>query len=336
MGVDDDVSLVSTFLLFCATFFLPYAGGLYSEPLNALLILISFYYFYTAPTENYISNNRNNFLCLGLLILNGFVFVIYFGLMVAYVVWVSRVRRNNSSEAWRVALESVLILGVSVVLFLSYNYYRYEEFLNFGYQGEGFTGNGLVGIYGLMFSFGKELLLFSPLTLLCILYFLFKNYEIESWQKYIFGASLISFACYLLIYSRWSAWHGGMCWGPRFLLPFVPVIHLMFPMLLKSISPANKVLRVGILLLIVWAVGMNLLHHLDPFAVVPSDARTVTAEEFGQRFLFPKESVVFKVWSGGIFSWGSLKFLVTLGLCASLLWVWNKRFNPRIQSSSPL
>jgi hypothetical protein len=330
MGVDDNVSLLSTFLLFWATFLLPYGGGLYSEPLSALLLLISFYYFYTAPATSYVSNNRKNFLCLGLLILNGFIFVVYFALMMAYVIWASRVRRNDSSEAWRVTLEGSLILMVSVAMFLSYNYYRYGEFFNFGYQGEGFTGNWLVGMYGLMFSSGKGLLVFSPLTLLCILYFILKNHQMESWQRYVVGTSLISFVCYWLIYSRWDAWHGGMCWGPRFLLPFVPLIHLMFPMLLKSISSGNKAFRVGLVLAVAWAVGVNLLNYLDPFASVPSDAMTVTAKEFGQRFLIPEESVVFKVWNIGILSWESLKFLAVLGLCASSLWFWKKKFSDKL------
>ena len=30
----------------------------------------------------------------------------------------------------------------------------------------------------------------------------------------------------LLIYSRWWAWHGGWCWGPRFLLPVMPLLML--------------------------------------------------------------------------------------------------------------
>ncbi len=335
MGMDDTTSLISAFALFCATFLLPYAGGLYSEPLSALLILISFYYFYTAPTADYVSANRQNFLCLGLLVLNGFIFVFYFVLMIAYVVWVSRVRRNNSSEGWRVALEGMLILMASLVLFLSYNYYRYEEFFNFGYQEEGFAGNWMTGIYGLMFSFWKGLLVFSPLTFLCVFYLLFKNHEMESWCRYALGTSLVSFTCYLLFYSRWEAWHGGMCWGPRFLLPFVPVIHLIFPWLLKSLSSANRLVRAGLLLAVLWAVGMNLLYYLEPFAAVPGDAMTVTAQEFGQRFFMPAESVVFKIWDVGISFQSTLKFFATLGLCASLLWLWSKKLNAKLPAASP-
>jgi hypothetical protein len=326
MGVDDNASLVSTFLLFGCTFLLPYAGGLYSDPLSALLILISFYYFYTAPTDHYLSCNRKNFICLGLLILNNFVFLFYAGLMMLYVFWNSWSKRKKRSEAWRVVLDGSLILGASVVLFLYYNYSRYGEFFNFGYQGEGFTGNGLVGMYGLLFSFGKGLLFYSPLTIFCISYFLFKRHEMESWKQYVFCTSLISFVCYVVIYSQWRSWHGGTCWGPRFLLPFVPLIHLMFPMLMKSISPANKIFRIGILLAIVWALGMNLLHHLDPMAVFPKDLSTMTTQDYSQTMFILEESAVFKIWNKGVLSLESLRFLVTLGMCVFLLWRWKKKF----------
>jgi len=333
MGVDDTASLVSTFLLFGGTFFLPYAGGMYSEPLSALLILISFYYFYTAPTDNYLSCNRKNFFCLGLLILNNFVFLFYAGLMMLYVFWNSWSKRKNPSEAWRVALEGSLILGVSVLVFLYYNYSRYGGFFNFGYVGEGFTGNWIVGMYGLLFSFGKGFLVFSPLTVLCAIYFLAKSREMESWKRYVFGTSLISFVCYLSIYSNWVFWHGGTCWGPRFLLPFVPLIHLMFPLLMKSVSSAHIGFRIGLLLTTVWALGMNLLHNLDPLAVFPKGRPNMTAQDYAEVMFIPQESVVFAIWNNGVLSSESLRFVATFGLCAFLLWLWKKKFNPGLPVS---
>lgn len=335
MGVDDNAKLVSTLLLFCATILLPYAGGLFSEPLSALLILISFYYFYTAPTTHYLSSNRKNFLFLGLLILNNFIFVLYFGLMIAYVFWASQIKRKNTSEAWRVALEGSLILGASVMLFLFYNYYRYEEFFNFGYQGEGFTSHWLVGMYGLIFSIGRGLVVYSPLTVFCILYFIFKNHEMESWQKYVFCTTMISFFVFMSVYAKWESWYGGWCWGPRFLLPFIPLIHLMFPMLLKTLPSFNRVWRVAISLAVVWAVGMNLFQHLDPDAVIPGNNIVMSPKDYSGRIFILEESPIFKIWEKGIFVMDSIRFLAGLGLCASLLWMWKKRFLPPLPAPQP-
>lgn len=338
MGVDDHINLVSTFLLFCSTFFLPYAGGLYSEPLNALLILISFYYFYFAPTTNYISNIRKNFLCLGLLILNNFVFLFYSGLIMVYVIFASWIKRKNPLEARRVALEGLLILGASVFLFLCYNHYRYGQFFYFGYQGEGFTNNWIVGMFGLMVSLRKGLMFFSPLTFLCLVYFFSKNHEMDSWKRYVFCTSIISFFCYWLIFSKWDSWHGGLCWGPRFLLPFVPLIHLMLPDLLKSMPSFSRLLRAGILLAVVWGVGMNLLYYVDSKTFVPMfyrDSLAVNVEEMMRTMFFPKESVVLHIWENGIAPLKAFRFMAGLGLCASLLWFWKKKFLARISTSQP-
>jgi len=332
MGIDENTGLISTAVLFCGTFLLSYARGVLSEPLSALLILISFYYYQKAQSGDYVRNNRKNFLCVSLLILNNFVFLLYAGLMVAYVFWASWVRRNNRAEAWKLALEGSLFIGVSVTLFLFYNYLRYGYFLNFGYEGEGFTGNWLVGMYGLLFSFGKGLVIFSPLTVLCILYFMFKNQEMESLPKYYFLTVLISFACYLLVYSKWDMWFGGLCWGPRFLLPFVPLIHLMFPWLWKSLTSANKVLKGGVFLLMGWAVGMNFLHYMDPSAVF-KEGNLAAGQTYEQKLFIPQESIIFKIWETGNVTPNLVLFLAILGLCVLLLWFWKKGLPAKLTGS---
>jgi hypothetical protein len=336
MEVDENTAIISTAVLFCGTFLLPYARGMFSEPLSALLILISFYYFLKAQSGNYAWNNRKNFLYVGLLILNNFVFLLYAGLMVAYVFWNSWVRRSNRSEAWKMALEGSMFIGVSLASFLFYNYLRYGQFLNFGYEGEGFTGDWLVGVYGLLFAFGKGLAVFSPLTVVCIFYFLFNNHEMESLPKYYFSTLLISFTCFLLVYSKWHMWFGGLCWGPRFLLPFVPLIHLMFPWLWRSLVSANKVLKGGMVLLMVWAVGMNFLHYMNHDAVF-KEGNLAAGQTYEQKLFIPEESIIFKIWGTGNVIPSLALFLGILGLCALLLWFWTKGIPEKLttrQSSS--
>jgi uncharacterized membrane protein len=334
MGVDENTGIISTLVLLFGTFLLSYATGMFSEPLSALLILISFYYFWMAQSGDYTRNNRKNFLYVSLLILNNFVFLLYAGLMVAYVFWVSWVRRNNRSEAWKMALEGSVCIGVSVAVFLVYNYLRYGQFLNFGYEGEGFTGNWLMGMYGLLFSFGKGLLIFSPLTFLCIFYFVFNNPKMESLQKFCFATVLISFACYLLVYSKWGVWFGGLCWGPRFLLPFVPLIHLMFPWLWQSLTSANKILRGGMYLLMVWAVGMNFLHYLNPDAIF-KQGNLAASQNYEQKLFIPEESIILKIWSTENMIPRLFLFLGILGLCVLLLRFWKKGFPAKLSAPRP-
>ena len=319
MGVDGETNVVSTFTLFCGTFLLPYSKGMFSGALNALLILASFYYFLKAQSERYGHYQRKNFICLSLLILNNFVFVLYSGLMLAYVYWGSRVRRKNSHEAWRTTLEGSLILSASVGLFLGYNYLRFGQWFNFGYPGEGFTNSMMVGLYGLFFSFGYGLIIFAPITVLCVVFYVLRNHEMEPLHQYLFATSLISFVCYLIIYAKWGAWHGGWCWGPRFLLPFIPLVHVMFPLLWKSVSPGNRVLKTGILLALAWGFGMNLMRIAIPGLPI-NDLPVMN------RIFVPEDTNVLIMAGSGFDMLLALKGLGILGACAFFLWIWKKKF----------
>ena len=329
MGVDEDTRLLSTFILFWCTFLLPYSKGMFSDPLNALLMLASFYYYLKAQSSDYLRYQRRNFFCLGLLILNNFVFVLYFALMLFYAFGDSRFRRKDSREAGQVTLEGLFVMGAAILLFLGYNYARFGEWFNFGYAGEGFTSNILEGLYGLLFSFGKGLILFSPLTVLCVLFFMFKNHTMESRRKYVFGTTLISFVCFVFVYAKWSSWHGGICWGPRFLLPFVPLIHLLFPFLWQSVVQDNRLLKTGIILAGVWGFGINLLNIADPHIANQLN----TQIPFPDQVFLPEQSILFQIIGSGVSASAVLKGIGILAACAISLWAWKKFFSLEIPAS---
>jgi len=78
------------------------------------------------------------------------------------------------------------------------------------------------GAWGLLFSPGKGLLLYAPPVLLALLAFapFVRRYPMEG--LVIAGLSL----SYVLGYSSRRGWHGGLCWGPRYLLPVLPLMLL--------------------------------------------------------------------------------------------------------------
>jgi hypothetical protein len=45
------------------------------------------------------------------------------------------------------------------------------------------------------------------------------------YRKYLWLIAAIT-VYVLVVYSKWWAWHGGWCWGPRFLVPVVPLLLL--------------------------------------------------------------------------------------------------------------
>jgi len=57
---------------------------------------------------------------------------------------------------------------------------------------------------------------------------------------------MISIIAYVFIlYSKWWAWHGGWCWGPRFLIPIVPL--LLLPGLVRARTKKWLVVAAAIL-----------------------------------------------------------------------------------------
>jgi hypothetical protein len=78
----------------------------------------------------------------------------------------------------------------------------------------------LARVYGLTFSAGRGLFLFSPVLLLAWpgLFLLWRRERAAAMLGWF---SLLFFA---FGYGMYADWHGGMSWGPRFLVPLVPFL----------------------------------------------------------------------------------------------------------------
>ena len=115
-----------------------------------------------------------------------------------------------------------LPLAAFAALVLWHNAVRFGSVFNSGYSDEGFTTPFYVGLYGLLFSTGKSVFLFSPIVLLGIpgLVWLWRRHRAEALLAG--GVALIT----LVYYAPWWAWYGGWSWGPRFLVPALPFLVL--------------------------------------------------------------------------------------------------------------
>jgi hypothetical protein len=109
---------------------------------------------------------------------------------------------------------------LSTALLIWYNEVRFQRPFVSNYGGQGFHTPLLHGLYGFLLSPGKSLFLFNPIALLAI-----PGIVILA-RRNLYAASLISIAAVTRIglYARWDSWDGGWCWGPRFLLPIVPLL----------------------------------------------------------------------------------------------------------------
>jgi hypothetical protein len=128
-------------------------------------------------------------------------------------------RRNLRALAWFASM-----LGLAALSIAAYNWVRNGNPLTTGYRtDETFDNPFLLGLYGLLFSPGKGLFVYVPFL------------AALPWGAVVFWRRargelllvLTVFSVYLVIFSTWYYWWGGTNWGPRFLLPIVPLLVLL-------------------------------------------------------------------------------------------------------------
>jgi hypothetical protein len=89
--------------------------------------------------------------------------------------------------------------------------------------GGSFTTPIGTGLYGLVLSPGKGLFAYNPFLLLAI------PGAVALWRRDRAATALLVglMVARVLHYARWSGWHGGVSWGPRFLMPAVGLFALL-------------------------------------------------------------------------------------------------------------
>jgi hypothetical protein len=148
-------------------------------------------------------------------------------------------------------------LALCAALLLWHNAVRFGSPFDNGYTDEGFTTPFYVGLYGLLFSSGKSIFLFSPVVLLsapALLAF----WRLRPAEALLSGGVALTT---LLYYAAWWAWYGGWSWGPRFLTPALPFLVLPIGALLLARGWA----RWALLLLVIAGVAVQLLGALIDF-----------------------------------------------------------------------
>jgi len=130
---------------------------------------------------------------------------------------------------------------LGVLAWLAYNRLRFGDMLNQGYGAHhdasfGFNVPLAAGLYGLLFSSGKSIFLYAPVLLasLVAIPHWFRQRRRDLW--------LIAIPCAFTfaVTARWWSWSGDWAWGPRLLLPIVPLAALPLIDVLGSRSRAAR------------------------------------------------------------------------------------------------
>lgn len=135
-------------------------------------------------------------------------------------------------KRWSWVFPITFLLGISFGLTLIYNELRFSSFLETGYHEIAWTTPPILGLYGLLLSPGKGIVMYAPLVIIgAVSGIIFvREHRSEAW---LFLGLWISF---LLFYAPYNFWTGGFNWGPRFLLPVLPFAILPIGSLMEEKS----------------------------------------------------------------------------------------------------
>lgn len=224
------------------TFAWPYARTFFSEPLVACLLL--------AAVERAEASRHTQKIALplflsglaaGLIVATRIAGAIALPFVALYALWpqldtgalpVASLRRLINRRVlltcywstFRRAAIWGLGLAPGLLLVGGYNILRSGTPFASGYDDEAksFITPLMVGLYGLLLSPGKSVFLFAPPILLAL------PGALRLWPRRPGIVLLASglFALHVWFYARWIAWSGG-AWGPRFLLPTIPLLMLL-------------------------------------------------------------------------------------------------------------
>jgi hypothetical protein len=182
--------------------------------------------------------------------------------------WLLRMRYERKATAG--ALTGGVIWLVAPLLLAiasnaAYNLLASGDPLNPGYTPSAFVpatiSSELTGIYGMLASPGKSLLLYSPPLLL--LPFTMRRFGRNlRWDIMLWAA--IS-GLLLLFYARLPFWSGDLAWGPRYIMPLTPILILPLGVLLGNFAAWSRRLKLAFAALITLGVAVQLLSALVSF-----------------------------------------------------------------------
>lgn len=161
---------------------------------------------------------------------------------------------------WRTALGRLTRLGVpvaaAVAFWLWYNHLRFGDPLNSGYRNDVTVAYDptWTGFYGLLFSPGGSIFLYTPLTIAGIAG-LPRLWRFDRSLAILFAGLCLVF---LIFFGSLNSWEGGRSYGPRYLVPLLPFLVLPITWWLRPDAGIARraVLAVGAVSLLVQIPGV--------------------------------------------------------------------------------
>lgn len=225
IGYSPRVALAATAAAAVASPLWVYAKDFFAEPLAALGLLMFALFLERAAASASWRAALASGAGLGISILARFAHLALLPLALLVVAHALAEPRLGRRRAWRLGISMALGLALFLAVGAWWNWLRFGAVLASGYGDELqlWTTPPLLGLRGLLLSPGRGLLPHFPLLLLALAMTPGAWRRSARWTAFAWG----TLAVLLAVYCRWHGWDGGWCWGPRFLVPAVPLLALV-------------------------------------------------------------------------------------------------------------
>lgn len=236
-----------------------YARHDFGDPLSTLALLGGAVFLRrwadTGSDRNLVASG----LCLGFSLFTKYQMVLYCPVLWFYLILL---RREKGKRDIAGLARDTLLLALPVVLFglgdLWVNWIKFGSLTSTGYEQESSPWAGLshvpMGLHGFLLSPGKSVFLYNPLLLLWP--FAIVPFHRAHRSESLLG--LVAMGATLLFYAPLYWWHGDWAWGPRYLVPVIPLLVLGLAPLAQAACRSIALRRVFVLLLVM-TLGINLL-----------------------------------------------------------------------------
>jgi len=284
LGVRTGAALMATLMLGFATPWWVYAKSFMAEPLQGLGLLLAL-----AGSARAEDPKGRIIAAVGLfLAISVKASMLPIALLCISPVFVARPFKETRPLA--------IAFGLAVIGHLVYNAARFGNPLESGYGAQAtpaaYTTPLLVGLYGLLISSGKGVMWFAPPLWLAPRGWKAMVKRPEGPRRAAIGA-LLAIAAALLIYGTFEHWAGDGSFGPRYLVPLLPLAFLAVAFALDGASKGVKTaaMVLGTLGLLVQLGGVSIHFGAQmreagdyPYTRALADPRFMSDSHFNPRF----------------------------------------------------
>ncbi len=275
LGASQGTAILATIILGITTHVAGFSVEFMQHPAEALFLLLASYFLFIDAKTPGADHRWLAGAMAGMMILVRASALVLIPALAMYLLWhiIERARgRDRVSAAVSIirdGLDFLLPVIIAILITRAVNHAKFGAYSISGSYGNfnSFTGSYLISFYGWLFSPGQSVFVFSPILILAPLYFrpFIKKHLPET--MLIFGLT----ASYALLYGIAREWHGQWCFGPRFLMPIVPLLLLPLAPWLEISRPLERYAVVllaligGFVEVLHVAVNVSFVHYREGF-----------------------------------------------------------------------